>query len=232
MYVSIDLQAMRAVHVHPVHRVVSLLAYLELPHVPVRVKWIGTADPLLEFTELELRTLLVHLGVDSTAYHTCRALAALVHEKLHGLPVAEANEAELLAQVAAIAPTDKEPRKYARGATVAAKPQTLFPTPVPTVLHEGGPVIGWTSPAAAPPAAPAHVAKAQAAPAAPRAAGGGVVGRINAACEEAWVAAGSPAGAEELAAVRKAALAALVAAGVNENSAKKGTSLWLRERAK
>lgn len=86
-------------------------------------------------------------------------------------------------------------------------------------------------PAPAPaPAAQEGPAKAPSKPQAPRSArpaGGSVTEQIFAACDAQWAALGGAKDRAVLDAARKAAIPLLEAAGVNPNSARKGSSMWV-----
>ncbi len=211
MYASFDLDACRLVHVHTDYRVVSLLALLELPHVAVAVKCVEAAVDLVEFTELELRTMLAHRAVDTTAYHTVPALAQQLVDVVSGMPPADAVYAELVAQVKALPPGHSTPYTYVRGSAVAAQLQQLLPDVT---------IESYATKVRVQPGAPVPRATA------PKP--GSVTALIAAECLAAWEHGGKPRDGAALVAARKAATNALAAAGINPNSASKGCGIWFR----
>lgn len=238
MYITLDMQALRVMHAHSDVRVCRVLADIELPQVPVRIMEVRFPQDLSGFTDYELQLLYKSTtGQAAPGYfrdHVVRGCTAAIL----ALPETDAVLEEAQAQAATIPEGDAERYRYVRGSRRPMLVSELFefPAPVskvtdPAELLKRGQALG-NEPAYVPPVpvpdsaggpakAPSRAAKPPSAPGQ-----GSVTDRIFKLCDELLAAKpGTP-----LAEVRKLAIPKLEAAGVNGNSARKGSSMWIAAR--
>lgn len=235
MYIAIDMQALRVTHAHTDVRVCRALADIELPHVPVRIMEVLYPSDLGGFTDYELQLLYKNTtGQSAPGYfrdHVVRGCTAAILE----LPEVDAVLEEVQAQAAAIPQGDKERYRYVRGMRRPMLVSELFELPPLTakvtdpaeLLKRGqalGPAPAYVPPAPAPDAPAKATSRAAKPPSAPGQ--GSVTERIFALCDE--LRAANP--GMTLADVRKLAIPKLEEAGVNGNSARKGSSMWIQAR--
>jgi len=235
MHININMDPVCVVHAHPAREVCSLLADLELPHVPVRTVPAFYPTDLDGFTDLELHKLYIGLtGQKAPGYyreHIQRAIVAAVAL----LQPADVNMAELQAQVRWVRPRDARRYRYIKGAGSPMLWPDILEGALPYVDHTlaaaNAPAVpqrpALPEPAPTPSPAPAGQPRPQGSAARPpsvKPAGGTVTERIYAICDE--VRAANP--DTPLPAVRKLAITRIVEEGINANSAGKGSGMWLK----
>lgn len=230
MYANIDKEAMRFVHVHDDLRVVKCLCELELPHVATATREIDRPEHFADLTMLELRLLYKNTtGAEPVGYYRPKLLDDMA-EAARTLAPTPANLIELLAQCSTLKDGDTNRYRYVRGALRPAPVDELFTLAPVARTGTARPMPAVQALESAPlptPAPPAAAPAVRAASPRPAAGGGSVADRIFAACDAALAALGPGATLE---AARKQALVDLEAAGVNMNSARKGSSMWVSSR--
>lgn len=256
-YFSIDLENARVVHAHPDRLAVHALATIELAHVACMITPLEHAEDFSGFTDMELTSMLKGLAGEwhglPNRQRLMEALAAAVAE----VPSRDVDVQELLTASSYVQATDKAGERRFRYVKGSHKPQEMAelwePAPLhsrsgPEALAAAGKALHATTAAPkaaqatqAPPPAAKPASGRTAAPSAKPPAGGSVTAQIFAACSAVYqrlnAAAGNP--AELSAAARKALLAEarlaaipeLIAAGVNANSARKGSSMWVQAQS-
>lgn len=247
MHVTINMEAARFVHAHPDHRVCRLLADIELPHVSVIIMPADHPQDFERFTDLELQLLYKGVTGQQAPGHYRPHMVRAVCAAAQALPVVDADLWELQTQHGCIRAGDAGRYRYVKGSLRPEPVPDLFETaalvttasaadleaarlraPEPIAVHVADPAQHTVAKAPARrPAAP---------PSAPRQPGeGSVTDRIFAACDAALaeLRAADPGkwGSEAaLAEARRLAIPRLEAAGVNSNSARKGSSMWIAAR--
>lgn len=248
MFVTIDKEAMRVMHAHEDSRACSWLAYLELPHVSVAVVEVRYPKDLDRFTDYELQLLYKNsTGQPAPGYfrpHVLRAVAAAIL----AMPQVDVDFASLKAQCEKVSAHVSGRYRYIKGAGSPLPVSDLFELPATLSsvtdtqeLEALGAALAASVPAEPEPPVvlptPAAPRAAKAAPSAPGV--GSVTERIFAVCDEEFKRLNGLRGEQPavdllvqvLKDARNAAVPRLVEAGVNINSARKGSAMWLQSRS-
>lgn len=234
MHFTVDMQLLRVVHAHTDRRVCVALADIELPHAPVRHLEVQVPGDLDSFTDYELQVLYKNsTGQAAPGYfrdHVLRGLSAA----MLSIPQADAVLEEVVAQSAAIDRNDTRRFRYVRGSRKPLPVDELFELPYPlasqtdagVLQQQGARLVAEPVQQPAPPDSPLPPSAASRvrAPSAPGE--GSVTQRIFSLCDE--LRAHMPEASLE--AVRKVAIPKLEAMGVNSNSARKGSAMWVQSR--
>lgn len=235
MHVALNLKDMRVTHAHADRRVCQVMADIELPHVPVRITEVCYPEDLSGFTDYELQLLYRNTtGQQAPGYfrdHVMRGAAAAIL----ALPEADVDYEEARAQYLTIAAGDRERYRYVRGSRRPMLVSELFDLPPlvaavtdPAELLRRGQALdkepAYVPPAPAPDVPGKATTRAAKPPSAPGE--GSVTERIYKLCDE--LRAAMP--AKSLEEIRKVAIPVLEERGVNGNSARKGSSMWIQAR--
>lgn len=239
MYVTVDKDGMHFVHAHPDYRVCSALANIELAHVAVSVQPCEDANCFRGYTDLELHKLYQSATGSKFPGYSRPHLQQAVSAAAMNLPVTDATLADAVAQSQAVAGDKAGRYRYVKGALRPAPVDELWQVTTlrssvcdPAQLAAQGAALAAAVPTPAPPApAPPRPAQAPARAAPSTPAAGSVTDRIFAACDT--VLAGLPLPHDRAACeqARKLAIPLLEAAGVNINSARKGSSMWVQSKS-
>lgn len=240
MFVSIDMDKLQFVHKHADHDVVSLLAWLEMPHRSVMIERTDREYFLSKVSGLDLRMLYQNTtGLDTTGTDHIvvrEMLATVVESKLK--PVF-AHKNELEAQVALVEDDlyKGEPWKYALGSKRPAKQSDLFALHCAPLSPDEAASAAVRAPQAR--KAPAAITAAPAlppVPAAPRAAtvrASSVRPQIWAVADQLWDEAGKPTDKAVVLELRKRMMTVLeMEKGVKRTSSSNELGNWMRERLK
>jgi hypothetical protein len=241
MYVSIDMNSLRALHAHRVPGIVHDLVYLECADIDYVLVQDTSSDLFLDqLTGMELKKLYHNMTGGSAALWDDLAIRHALATLLGAATPTKVDHAELEAQCECAAKYRAEDARtilrYALGAKVPAQVNELFPLKTP-------PMPDWHDATARgvqrihtpPPPVPHDPAnRAPARPtAAPRAPGSSSRPRIFKVADEMWEAAGKPMDKDTVLALRKEMMQVLE----TEHSIKKTTSStalgdWMKQRVK
>lgn len=240
MYILIDADKMRFLRKHQDAFALSNLVYIECNDCATKI--VACDEPLDfdGFTDLELKLLYKNTTGEEYKGFARDPMLCIVHELTTRMSEFVADKYQLALQAAYISEDDDSGYQFVPGAVKPAPVADLFEytvlrvrrNPVSEQLALITPLKrSKTLPALFPPLAPstprpAAVRSASTPPSAP--AKGSVLDRINSKAETMWTAAGKPTNPAAVKELRKQIVEQLVADGINQNSAGKGASLWLK----
>jgi hypothetical protein len=233
MFVSIDMDKLRFLHKHDDHDVLGALAFLECgQHVTISVENTAREHFLVSMGRLDLCMLYKNTTGAGLVSQETNVLRQQLREMIELTPAAPIDKEELFAQVRAV--EDRiwagERFSYARGATVPAQEQELFPlvskplSDSQLMAAEKRAPQGLTRadelPPPAPPPAPVQKVRAV-----------GVRPTIWAHADAGWAAAGKPTDKTVVLALRKTWMKELEEArGIRAATASNELGAWMKDR--
>lgn len=242
MYILINLDKMCIGYKHSNSTILSNLMHIEFPHCSAIVMPADMEECYNRFSELEMKLLYTNMCGQKFEGHGKQNIIRNVIALCELVPESVVDGFEVATQAASILRTDMNYYSYAPGCKVPKLHQDLF---TPKALVTVGVYVPTQYTAPSPQTAPATAPQAAAAPKAPPAsaprnhtpapsakvpAGGSITDQIFAKAEEMWNATDKSVNPIVLKALRKKIVEALVASGVNENSAGKGTLMWQKTK--
>jgi hypothetical protein len=233
MFVAIDMDALRILHKHDDHEVLSALSWLECgTHVSVAIENTAREHFLSKWGRLDLCILYKNTTGADLVNQDNHVLRQQLREMIELTPAAPVNKDELMAQVAAV--DDRihagERFSYARGARQPAQAQELFPLvskPLSAAQLMGAaqrapaPLVRADKlPPPAPPKAVVRQARAV-----------GVRPVIWAHADAGWEAAGKPTDRQVVLALRKSWMQELETdKGIRATTASNELGAWMKDR--
>lgn len=231
MFVTLDYEAMRVIHVHSDCRVASDLATIELPHVACAVLDVTTVDGLRLLSQKQLQALFSNTcgkavpGFLRSEYET--NLLAL----LRTLSIYDCDPYEVRVQATAVQGKGGERFRYVKG-SLAPSPQVedFEPPHYTSSATPAAPVLAERRPCDQPPAVTTPQARAPRAHSAPQRIGG-VAALVGAVADSMWESAGKPADARQVLALRKEMMVVLMSKhGMNKSTASHSLGDWQKVR--
>lgn len=244
MYVSVDKEHLIFLHKHPNGTVVSLLAFIEAPHVAVSVFPCTEARDFKRFTDLELLKLYQNTTGGANPGFYRPGLEQICLNAVQALPETKAVAWEVDVQSRTIADGDCDRYVYVQGSMKPAPVNELFapglraavaPELVQAAAALRGRAAGITQASAAGiaptgrdrPVQATRVAAPGPVGAAPR---GGQREVIWACADKAWEAAGKPVAVPRVIELRKSMMDTLEAQGIKRTSASSELGNWMKSR--
>ena len=225
MYLLLDKENLKFRYKHPDNNLLMELAWIECSQCACAVFHESDTAALSRLTTLELRLLLEHTTGTKPPVMGPADLVQMCHRVALSLPSDTLKAMEVLAQSAWVKANDAKPYKFIPGAVRPALVEGIFNYPAKTFSGTLRDAVAPIPPAPAPHPVEPVASCAPMQPPVPAA--GSVTERIFTACDAALATLGNG----DAKSARKVAIVQLVEAGVNANSAGKGSLMWLKNHS-